>query len=494
MQDNLQTHSEGSSAGASTNDFNRIIIKAKKRKSEDNIKMSDMKNKTKVRQLTLSNRYELLANQNDDDDMETEDDTDEEAQTGVKNNPNKSSKTKRPPPLVIHGKIKSHTEFMQALKDTIKENFHIKYHEDFTEVFTSNHEQYSLLKERWLTNKINFHTYTDKTEKRRTYVIRGLHSQIETNEIKQDLETIGYKVININTMKNTTQTKHMVTIQGNIQMKQLNHQAKYVCNTKISWEHYISKKRITQCRRCQGWGHATVNCYADPACLKCAENHLTKDCLKSKEIPAKCINCGLGHPANATICQEYQRRLKIVEQRNQILQQNINPGKSANIKPVPDVSDRNHYPFLRNTSSVPQGTGNNTHRQLPQEIVRQATSIQQGQHNNHSNGGSDGFTMMKMANETTGPALYSDIIRTNNTLRSAIGNRRSNTITTNQNNTNDLSDFLSLSNEIRELTKVFNIKKMLLAVREFKKQIQQCNLPSEQFQLLIQFCDKLDNE
>lgn len=202
----------------------------------------------------------------------------------------------------------------------------------------------------------------------------------------------------------------------------------------------------------------------------------------------------MDHPANATTCQEYQRRLKIVEQRNQILQQNINPGKSTNIKPVPDLSDRNHYPFLRNTSCVTQGTGNNTHRQLPQEIVRQARDIQQGQHNNHSNGGSDGNTLMKMANETTGPALYSDIIRTNNTLSSAIGNRRSNTITTNQNNTNDLSDFLSLSNEIRELTKVFNIKRMLLAVREFKKQIQQCNLPSEQFQLLIQFCDKLDNE
>jgi len=124
--------------------------------------------------------------------------------------PNKirNTKTRRPPPLVIHGKIQTHMEFMKALKEVIKENFHVKYHEDFTEVFTSNLEQHSKLKKIWQLRKINFHTYTDKTDKRRTYVIKGLHNQTDINDIKQDLEEMGYKVANLNVMKNTIQTKH----------------------------------------------------------------------------------------------------------------------------------------------------------------------------------------------------------------------------------------------------------------------------------------------
>jgi len=53
---------------------------------------------------------------------------------------------RRPPSLIIHGKIQTHMRFMKALKKIIKENFHVKYHEDFTEVFTSNLEQHSKLK------------------------------------------------------------------------------------------------------------------------------------------------------------------------------------------------------------------------------------------------------------------------------------------------------------------------------------------------------------
>lgn len=55
-------------------------------------------------------------------------------------------------------------------------------------------------------------------------------------------------------------------------------------------------------------------------------------------------------------------------------------------------------------------------------------------------------------------------------------------------------DFISLTNEVREITKIFNIKKMLQAIKEFGAQIQQCNTPSQQFQTLIQYRDKLDNE
>lgn len=63
-----------------------------------------------------------------------------------------------------------------------------------------------------------------------------------------------------------------------------------------------------------------------------------------------------------------------------------------------------------------------------------------------------------------------------------------------QNNISEFLDFVTLINQIREITKIFNIKKMLTAVREFKSQLQYYNTLAQKFQLLIQFYDKLDNE
>lgn len=446
-----------------------------------------MKNKTKCSECSTTNRFEVLADKENDSDMDTDPMVIEEEEHKENPGKNKNPKTRRPPPLVIHGNVTSHTEFIQALKNITNENFHIKYHENFTEVFTSNHEQYTLLKERWLKNNIRFHTYA--TDKRRTFVIRGLHNQTETAEIKQDLEAMGYKVINLNIMNNTNQTKHMVTFKGNIQKKQLEQQARYICSTKVFWDDYITKKRITQCRKCQGWGHATVNCYADPACLKCAQNHLTKDCTKSKETPAKCVNCELDHPANATICREYQRRLKIIEQRNRILQHNHNTEETAQNKSALDPSKGKHYPNLQATRRY-HGRESKSLFQFSHNADNQPYHVQYEGYNNKSHRGPNDNTKVTMTRETAGRTLYSDITRQKYALD--INSNIDPTIFTHNNN--ELSDLSSLIKEIREINKVFNIKEMLSAVREFKNQLHQCNTKSEQFQLLIQFCDKFDNE
>ncbi|GBP87546.1 hypothetical protein EVAR_65167_1 [Eumeta japonica] len=39
------------------------------------------------------------------------------------------------------------------------------------------------------------------------------------------------------------------------------------------------RKRVPgQCHRCQMYGHAAANCYAQPRCVKCLVPHWTKDC------------------------------------------------------------------------------------------------------------------------------------------------------------------------------------------------------------------------
>lgn len=116
-------------------------------------------------------------------------------------------------------------------------------------------------------------------------------------------------------MKNTKETKFMVTTEANIRLEFLKQKVRYLAQIKITWEHYSNKKRITQCHRCQGWGNATTNCHV---CLKCAQSHLTKDCKKSKDLPAEYVNCGKDHPANASICKAYKKRIEQIDSTKKI--------------------------------------------------------------------------------------------------------------------------------------------------------------------------------
>ncbi|GFU47457.1 nucleic-acid-binding protein from transposon X-element [Trichonephila clavipes] len=59
-------------------------------------------------------------------------------------------------------------------------------------------------------------------------------------------------------------------------------------------------KGITQCFSCNNFHHSAENCFLKPRCLKCGEEHLTKDCPIKQRLETKyCINCQVyGHMAN----------------------------------------------------------------------------------------------------------------------------------------------------------------------------------------------------
>ncbi|KAK0169723.1 hypothetical protein PV328_010367 [Microctonus aethiopoides] len=58
-------------------------------------------------------------------------------------------------------------------------------------------------------------------------------------------------------------------------------------------------QKSTQCFKCQRHGHRRTNCYREPKCMKCAENHLTSDCNRDENnLKYKCINCHGNNKAN----------------------------------------------------------------------------------------------------------------------------------------------------------------------------------------------------
>jgi len=147
VQYNLQSQSEAPLAGTSLDEFERVIIKARKRKTNDNIAKTTIKNKIylKTGEISCNNRFKALADKEDDVDMNEYSTDDEDLECEQESSKIKNTITRKSSPLLIHGKIQTHMKFMKALKEVIKENFHVKYHEDFTKVFTSNLEQHSKL-------------------------------------------------------------------------------------------------------------------------------------------------------------------------------------------------------------------------------------------------------------------------------------------------------------------------------------------------------------
>ncbi|KAH0816595.1 hypothetical protein GEV33_006196 [Tenebrio molitor] len=89
----------------------------------------------------------------------------------------------------------------------------------------------------------------------------------------------------------------------------------WILNTKITWHRHMNNKVFVQCHRCQKWGHATANCHARPRCLKCAEEHLTRECPIGRTHTPRCANCSGTHTANNIECPVYIQKLDAAQEK-----------------------------------------------------------------------------------------------------------------------------------------------------------------------------------
>lgn len=79
----------------------------------------------------------------------------------------------------------------------------------------------------------------------------------------------------------------------------------YLGYSKHKTEEYHEPPQITQCFKCQLFGHTHHTCKNQTRCLRCGENHRVKDCPKPKENP-KCANCSGTHVALYKGCPKFK--------------------------------------------------------------------------------------------------------------------------------------------------------------------------------------------
>ncbi|GBP67556.1 hypothetical protein EVAR_98609_1 [Eumeta japonica] len=181
--------------------------------------------------------------------------------TNIKNNaPIAPPRTKLPPPVYLRDTTKWNTVSSECTR------LHIQYVKaqntvNGIKIILNSTDDFRKINKYLISNNIPFHTFALEEERKFKAVIKGVPTEIETDDIKHDLEQQGRRL-------------HI----------------ERVCQGSVIAVNYTA--------------HAAANCYAQPRCVKCKVPHWTKECERTKEAGEKpsCCNCGQSHTANYGGC------------------------------------------------------------------------------------------------------------------------------------------------------------------------------------------------
>lgn len=383
------------------------------------------------------NRYAPLSDDEDNDDVEHESSEDNEPTQNENNGKTAPAKdNKKPPPLVLHMEVTDHKKMVDYVTKFVGTDFHMKYYRNRVAIFPHTLKGHKTLIDN-LNPNVQFHTFTTDEQKTRTYVLKGLTRDITHDDVQEELhKTHQITPIRCNQMKNPHSNLIIVTVDSNTDTINKLTSIRYLAHTRVHWEIYKNSKKMTQCHRCQEWGHATSNCRVAPRCLKCAERHLTKDCQKSQELPPKCANCGEEHTANSINCKVYQARLDWLESRK--------------------------YRAPLTTTRDPQRPPNTSNpRQFPALKPAPLPAF---------NPWTGGRTAIQ---RHPPPASNNEGQRLRESESSASG-------------------FSELCGEINALNQLIDVNKMLGLVKNLNAQLAHCKTEFEKFQVFNSFCNKLN--
>ena len=160
------------------------------------------------------------------------------------------------------------------------------------------------------TQKQQHYTFTEAQDRHLQFVLLG-HFEIPVEELIAKLTANKIPATKISKINRSTDDPiYLVSFEKNmITLSDLSYNHNSIDGLRIRWDKFKpSKKRPTQCRRCQRFGHAANNCNLDYRCVKCLNTHEPGACSRTsrEEGQPSCVNCQQeGHASNSTICPAF---------------------------------------------------------------------------------------------------------------------------------------------------------------------------------------------
>ncbi|GFU36884.1 nucleic-acid-binding protein from transposon X-element [Trichonephila clavipes] len=275
------------------------------------------------------------------------------------NNPNGSNnsasqnapQTQLPPPIMLFVE-KNYKAQMAAITKAFPK-IRSRLTGEFLKLYTDSAEERRMAVQHLTMLDFQFYTIKSKAERPIKVVIKGLPRNTNPEEIKQDLEILGYTPDRVNQLIGRKNKRplpiFLITLPRNLDNLKI-FALKTINYLSIRVEGYDGRG-VTQCYTCNNFNHSSENCHLKPRCLKCGENHLTRDCpIKQKLETPYCINCNIyGHMANYRGCPSFPKPPKGAAKNNRNSYTNI-----YNSLVRPNISYAQATTGAINSKSTPQ--------------------------------------------------------------------------------------------------------------------------------------------
>lgn len=342
-------------------------------------------------------------------------------------------KVYKPQPIIITSKIDGLENFHQKIKKLCKSKFVAQYNRDTIKLNFETDLDYKTVCDDLTLYEVEYYTYTAQGDRLKKIVMKAAPYLTEDN-IKNELKANNLNVESVKKLssKSSNQSKSfLIAIKNseNVAVSDLT-AVKTVDSVRVQWQTFNRRDTISQCHRCQGFGHGSSNCQRLARCVKCAGQHLSSACPLGKrtETP-RCINCQGPHPANYRFCPKYAAYQAYVESKR--------PKQASPHSNVPQPSAP-QPPQLNNIKAFPTITPGIKYSSI---LTNEQPAIQLSQ-----------------------PTIPST--------------------------SNESDDLNTLMREIKELNDLFNISSLIQMVREMKTGLTQCKDPLSRLQFLNQFALK----
>ncbi|UYV83888.1 hypothetical protein LAZ67_X000522, partial [Cordylochernes scorpioides] len=213
-------------------------------------------------------------------------------------------------PPVIAENVADWKLLCQELKDLCMEPFQVTISGKKHIIKSKNIGDFKKIRE-YVQKNNGGYSYRLQEEKPLKVVLKGVSTAFKEEDVVIELVSMGFTEVIVKRLHRQSTKIPMNIVLVELPKNEPNKRIYGITEIlyqKIVVESFRTTKRVTQCFNCQGFGHCQLNCFLKPKCVKCAEEHHSKDCpRKSKQLPPKCANCGEAHTANYRGCPNFPK-------------------------------------------------------------------------------------------------------------------------------------------------------------------------------------------
>lgn len=224
---------------------------------------------------------------------------------------NSMRKKSKIPPVII--KNQTYQVIRNRLSQLNIVNYSIKINRNGIRLQLNNVDDHKNVTSNFKQTAINFFSYELAEEKLIKIILTGLPN-IDNNELMNELKNKNIQPVHITSLKlkkpkfDEQKIFLLYYKNGEHNLNELKGH-KYIYNVAVNWSYYRKPNNITQCHRCQYYGHGSKQCNLPPHCAICGEEHLTVACThyvcgncsqsghatSACTVPAKCKICKSTH-------------------------------------------------------------------------------------------------------------------------------------------------------------------------------------------------------